>query len=389
MSIHKIYNWNELASIGVDEDFKLSDDYILMNNLDSSTTGYSTYASSDANNGRGWEPIGTSDDPFTGSFDGQGYTISDIVINRPEEDNIGLFGYLKNSNIKKIGLKNHNIEGYGYIGGIGGYHSNESKISNCYVKGFIKGTVNLGGILGYQDTSSVLSKSYSTAEVSGSAKEGGLVGYGGGIVDDSFWDIDKISISQGGTGKTAEEMKDINTYTDTSTEGLNSSWDFNGNPNDDKGNKNFWCINPYINNGYPYLINSNSDLYEYKIIYNFLATKFHLSRENKHLSSKYMKETRLFLININNQNYHIATEVIINLLYSINDSMLYDREFFHSFPYIIRTVKKINNFVTEHFDIDLTTFVNSIEWNEDCVPYNWKELSRISGYNTSQWNYCD
>ncbi|MFW6016285.1 MAG: hypothetical protein ACOCRK_07585, partial [bacterium] len=82
MATHKIYNWNELASIGIDAEFGLNDNYILMNDLDSSTTGYETHASSDANGGSGWDSVAPNRrNTFGGSFDGQNYTISDIVIN--------------------------------------------------------------------------------------------------------------------------------------------------------------------------------------------------------------------------------------------------------------------------------------------------------------------
>jgi hypothetical protein len=49
-------------------------------------------------------------------------------------------------------------------------------------------------------------------------------------------------------------MKNVRTYTDILwSEGLNSPWDFVGNPYDDKGNEDIWDIKPNINNGYPYL----------------------------------------------------------------------------------------------------------------------------------------
>ncbi len=50
-------------------------------------------------------------------------------------------------------------------------------------------------------------------------------------------------------------MKYVNTFTDTNTTGLETPWDFIGNPNDDDSKDGIWSINSSINNGYPYLTN--------------------------------------------------------------------------------------------------------------------------------------
>ena len=48
-------------------------------------------------------------------------------------------------------------------------------------------------------------------------------------------------------------MKLAATYTDTATAGLDSPWDFTGNPNDDAGTEDHWNIDGAVNAGYPYL----------------------------------------------------------------------------------------------------------------------------------------
>ena len=49
-------------------------------------------------------------------------------------------------------------------------------------------------------------------------------------------------------------MKDVRTFTDAAwSNGLDSPWDFVGNPYDDTGNNDYWDIDPSINDGYPYL----------------------------------------------------------------------------------------------------------------------------------------
>jgi hypothetical protein len=67
----EIRTWYDLNAIR----FNLDGHHILMNDLDSTTAGYTNLASDTANQGKGWQPIGSGIitlDEFTGSFDGQG-----------------------------------------------------------------------------------------------------------------------------------------------------------------------------------------------------------------------------------------------------------------------------------------------------------------------------
>jgi len=75
-----ISNVTELQAMEDD----LYGNYYLTGDIDASAT-------SSWNDGEGFDPIGT----FVGTFDGCGYTISDLTINRPEEDNVGLFSVLQ------------------------------------------------------------------------------------------------------------------------------------------------------------------------------------------------------------------------------------------------------------------------------------------------------
>ena len=62
--------------------------------------------------GDGWQPIGTSQAPFSATFNGNGYTISNLYIDRSstDGDEIGLFGYTgSNSTLTAIGLINVDI----------------------------------------------------------------------------------------------------------------------------------------------------------------------------------------------------------------------------------------------------------------------------------------
>ena len=185
--------------------------YLLMNNLDSTTLGYEELASSIANGGKGWQPIGT----FSGTFSGQGYEIRDLSINRPDEDLIGLFGVVDVGGVvKDIGVVNVTVisnslvgglvgdnngtvrnsyatgnvtssEGYGYVGGLAGW--NWGTVSKSYSTCSVRGGYAVGGLVGrnYEGT---VSNSYATGSVTGNGDcTGGLVGdIAGGAVSNSY-----------------------------------------------------------------------------------------------------------------------------------------------------------------------------------------------------------
>ncbi len=88
--------------------------------------------------GKGWEPI----EVFSGNYDGNGYIISTLTINRPDEGNLGLFGKLEvqrdpifEGNIKNIILEDVHIVGGYETGAIAG--RNSGTLINCLVTGKI------------------------------------------------------------------------------------------------------------------------------------------------------------------------------------------------------------------------------------------------------------
>jgi len=105
----------------------LSRDYYLANAIDCSCT-------SGWNGGAGFEPIGTSSSKFTGTFDGNGYKITHLYINRSSTNHVGLFGYTgSGSEIKDVGLEEVNVNGNWYVGGLVG--DNGGTITNSYYPG--------------------------------------------------------------------------------------------------------------------------------------------------------------------------------------------------------------------------------------------------------------
>ena len=72
-----------------------------------------------------WTAIGTGySTAFTGSFDGQNHTISNLTINTPNS-NQGMFGWINGDGttsgiVKNIGLSGGSINGYILLGGVVG-----------------------------------------------------------------------------------------------------------------------------------------------------------------------------------------------------------------------------------------------------------------------------
>jgi hypothetical protein len=140
-------------------------------------------------NNEGFPPIGNKTTNFTGVYDGKGYKVSHLTINRPTLKYVGLFGIIKGlaekaSIVKDLALKNVTILGGSYIGGFVGENLS-GKISGCSSEGKVScntSTGYVGGFVGYNvGTESKISNCYSNIEVisSGSGNYvGGFVGRG-------------------------------------------------------------------------------------------------------------------------------------------------------------------------------------------------------------------
>ena len=145
---------------------------LLMNDID-----LSAYAN--------WTPIGTftpnspqANYPFSGVFDGQGYSITGLKMSG-NEDSKGLFGYAYCEAIRNVVIRNPEIEGKDQVGALVGYqaYSNQG-IKNCAViGGKIQGRSHVGGLVGYMEESPI-QNCYSTCEVVA------MDFYAGGIVGD-------------------------------------------------------------------------------------------------------------------------------------------------------------------------------------------------------------
>ena len=137
----------------------------------------------------GWVPIGSESKPFAGRFDGNGYTISGLQINRDDADNQSLFGIsAADALISNIGLLNVKIEGGTKVAGLVG--TNRGQVGYSYVGGSVeaKGMEGVaGGLVANNDGGDVIG-SYALGQVSGDSSLGGLIGDNNGRVINSHAD---------------------------------------------------------------------------------------------------------------------------------------------------------------------------------------------------------
>ncbi len=81
------------------------------------------------NGGAGFMPVGNLTAPFKGGFDGRGYNITGLYINRPNDEYVGLFGDVAyGSTVHDFNLKNASITGGNYTGAVAG-HTSEANIT--------------------------------------------------------------------------------------------------------------------------------------------------------------------------------------------------------------------------------------------------------------------
>lgn len=73
-----------------------------------------------------WSPLGNSKNPFTGIFDGNGYTIYDLTA-APEAN--GFFGVAKDAVIGNVVLENANFDGFFPMV----HHSTGTEIEGCSI----------------------------------------------------------------------------------------------------------------------------------------------------------------------------------------------------------------------------------------------------------------
>jgi hypothetical protein len=193
-----------------------------------------------------WIPIGTNNNTFNGTFNGNGYVISGVYINSTSIYQ-GLFGYLNSSGtVKNLGIVASYIKGESATGGLAGM--NYGTIDNSYFIGTVEGTSagglagmnygtidnsNSAGIVSGIGTSSVgglvylnsetISNSYSTSTISGSII-GGLVcsNSKSGTIDNSYFIGAAEGTSSAGGLVASNEGTITNSYASGTVKGIGS-----------------------------------------------------------------------------------------------------------------------------------------------------------------------
>lgn len=130
-------------------------------------------------------PIGTETDSYTGTFNGNGHSISGLSVSG--SDYVGLFGYVKGATIQNINLCDSQITAtsdggnniYTYAGGIVGFATDAAKIENCSTNKITitAGSRHIGGIIGYGKGSTRISNCTNTSSLAGTYNVGGIAGY--------------------------------------------------------------------------------------------------------------------------------------------------------------------------------------------------------------------
>ncbi len=125
-----------------------------------------------------WSPVGNgsvSSAAFSGSFNGQGHSISGLAITAANETYAGLFGGTLSGNIQNLCVSGTievtETDASLYIGGISGYLDGNSTLRNCCSHVDIRGAapgneVNAGGIVGWLN-SGTIENCFNTGDVSG------------------------------------------------------------------------------------------------------------------------------------------------------------------------------------------------------------------------------
>lgn len=285
---YQITNWSDLNLMR----YNVSASYILMNDLSSLTLGYIGI-------GNDWTVVGNESNDyigfnwFSGTFDGNGHTISDLIVTTCGWRECGLFGE-SDGIISNVGMINTTIlADSDSAGSLLGY--NYGIVSNCLSFANISGGFATGGLVGYNDNyygEGIIIDSYSFGNVHGIDNAGGLVGFNTGTITDSlavgfvnatpnylqtsdiggivgesagtvvesFYDLNVSGLSDNdrGTPKTTDELQNISTF---------ENW-------------NITLVSSNLNHGYPFLAWQNNTHNFVWLIHDFRITQEEIPQQH-------------------------------------------------------------------------------------------------------------
>lgn len=123
-----------------------------------------------------WTPIGNSSKKYSGTFHGQGHTVSELYI-AETTNHKGLFGYVTDAQIDGLTLSG-SVSGKQYVGALAGYVAGLSAIDRCANYCSVTGSgTYVGGLVGYlYSANASLTNCYNAGKVVGTSNCGGLIG---------------------------------------------------------------------------------------------------------------------------------------------------------------------------------------------------------------------
>ncbi|MDO5149967.1 MAG: GLUG motif-containing protein [Oscillospiraceae bacterium] len=127
-----------------------------------------------------WTPIGNELNSYTGTFDGQGFTVSGLYVNNTDSNTgkyVGLFGRVASGGkVSKVGVVDSYFNAYRFVGGVCGYNIG-GNITECYNKGTVNGNdTYTGGVCG-GNNSGTIQNCYNEGSVTGKdERTGGVCG---------------------------------------------------------------------------------------------------------------------------------------------------------------------------------------------------------------------
>ena len=135
-----------------------------------------------AEGGSNWTPVGNSETPYTGTIDGDGHTLTGMVINSTE-NNQGFVGYLdEGGKVQNLTFANATVTSGTPVGIVVG--NNMGTVENCHTTGTVKGEYSsIGGIVGENGLNAIITNCTNAATMEGEeVSAGGIAGINKGLV---------------------------------------------------------------------------------------------------------------------------------------------------------------------------------------------------------------
>jgi hypothetical protein len=125
--------------------------------------------------------IGTTKQPFTGTFDGAGHAISNVQVSLPTTTDVGFFGVVLGgaAEVRGLNITGASITGYEDVAILAGRCDRSCRILGSSAQGTVTGTDRVGGLVGSGIYGTVISSSWASATVTATGSPsfaGGLAG---------------------------------------------------------------------------------------------------------------------------------------------------------------------------------------------------------------------